>query len=105
MRLRSAKRKKRVVQILKRTKSPVANTGLLCYNIFMDEKIIQALKERYKDLHPLLFHRSKERAKTPGNLFDIVSKIPKKFPIVWNEDKKEWEHTKDLFQSKKFPKK
>jgi hypothetical protein len=69
----------------------------------IQDEMLKALKERYK-IHPLLFQRSKERAKTAGDLFDILDTIPKDFPITWNEDLKKWLQTKDLFQVKAFPK-
>jgi hypothetical protein len=68
----------------------------------IDEKVISALKERYKHVHPLIFQRSLERSKTAGDLFDILDTVPKKLPIIWSEENKKWETTKDLFQSKKF---
>ena len=69
------------------------------------ENLIQNLKEKYSDIHPLIFQRSKERAKTAGELFDILDAMPTQFPIVWHEKEKKWVTTKDLFQSKAFPKK
>ena len=61
-----------------------------------DEKLISKLKERY-DVHPLIFHRSVERAKTAGDLFDILDTIPNKFPLIWNEKERRWLNT-DLYQ-------
>ena len=34
--------------------------------------IQDALKKRYSDLHPLIFHRSLDKTKTNGELFDIL---------------------------------
>lgn len=50
----------------------------------------------------MIFQRSLERSKTGGELFDILSKMPKSFPIVWCEEEKQWKHTKDIFQAKNF---
>lgn len=69
----------------------------------IDEKLVEALKLKYSSVHPLVFFRSKERAKTGGELFDILDTIPKQFPIIWNEEDKKWITTKDLFQAKSFP--
>jgi hypothetical protein len=66
------------------------------------KEILEALKTRYSSVNPLIFARSKERAKTAGELFDILDTIPTEFPIVWNEENKKWVTTKDLFQSKTF---
>jgi len=68
-----------------------------------DDKIVQALRIRFTNVHPLLFHRSIERATTNGNLFDILDTIPE-FPIVWNDDIGRWEST-DLLQARSFEKK
>lgn len=60
--------------------------------------LIAKLKTKYKDIHPLVFQRSLEKAKTGGELFDILSTIPKKTPIIWNDEEKRWVTTKDLVQ-------
>ena len=64
----------------------------------MDE-VQEALKERYAHLHPLLFQRCLEKAKTNGELFDLLESIPDEFPVVWDDDKRQWIHTEDLLQS------
>lgn len=61
------------------------------------DKTQQALRERYKDMHPLLFQRSLEKS-TNGNLFDILEGVPE-FPIIWDENTRSW-LTTDLVQSK-----
>lgn len=62
----------------------------------MDE-IQRSLRKRYPNLHPLIFQRSCEKAKTHGELFDILETIPKKKPIVWDDEKRRWVTT-DLLQ-------
>jgi len=69
----------------------------------IQQNLIDSLKEKYSSVHPLMFYRSKERAKTAGELFDILDTLPKEYPIVWNEENKRWVNTRDLFQSKSFP--
>jgi len=64
----------------------------------VNEKVIASLKTRYNKYHPLLFHRSLERAKTEGELFDILDSIPEKFPIIWDEQQSRWVTTPDLFR-------
>ena len=59
---------------------------------------IGKLKERYAQLHPLIFQRSLERSQTLGELFDVLDEFPQEFPIVWNHTKRRWETTKDIFQ-------
>ena len=68
----------------------------------LDPVIIQKLKERYSDLHPLLFHRSVERSKTNGDLFDILDTLPKKYPIMWSETSSRWMTINDLYLSEDF---
>lgn len=71
----------------------------------IDKKIIKALRDRYSSIYPLIFHRSIERSKTAGELFDILDTFPNKYPVVWNEDHKRWLVIKDLFQAKSFEEK
>lgn len=63
-----------------------------------NDDIVRTLKDKYADVHPLMFNRSKEKAKTPGELFTILSTIPDELPIIWSEEERRWVHTKDLFQ-------
>jgi hypothetical protein len=69
----------------------------------MDE-VQEALKERYSHLHPLLFQRCLEKAKTNGELFDLLESVPQDYPIVWDERKRIWVHTEDLLQHKEIAK-
>jgi len=68
----------------------------------LDPTIIEKLRERYPDLHPLLFHRSVERAKSNGDLFDILDTMPKKYPLIWCEDTYRWVTVKELYLSEEF---
>lgn len=68
----------------------------------IDKSIVEALKLRYKDLHPLIFKRSVEHATSAGNLFDILEGIPNKFPIFWCNDNKIWMQAKDITLRKGF---
>ena len=68
----------------------------------IDPEVIIGLKERYSYLHPLLIHRSIERAKSAVDLFDILESVPKDVPLIWDEDTRRWVKTVDLFQSNDF---
>ena len=57
------------------------------------------LKEKF-DVHPLIFQRSKEHSKSPGELYDILVTIPE-FPIVWDSKKQKWTQP-DLFFTNKL---
>jgi hypothetical protein len=65
----------------------------------MDD-IQKAMRQRYSHIHPILFQRSLEHAKTNGELFDILETIPSQYPIVWDEESRKWIVTQDLLQSK-----
>ena len=68
----------------------------------LDSEVVNKLKERYQGLHPLIFHRSTERAKTLGELFDILEGIPKSYPIVWCDKSNKWVKEYDLFLTDAF---
>lgn len=52
----------------------------------INEQLFETFKKRYDDVHPLVFHRSVEHAKSPGDLFDILEDLPN-CPLAWsNED-------------------
>ena len=67
-----------------------------------NEEFIVKLRSKYQQVHPLIFHRSVERADTEVHLFDILAGLPQEYPIIWDETTKGWVHTKDLSQSAKF---
>lgn len=68
----------------------------------ISEEVIEGLRKQFFEIHPLIFQRSLERAKTAGELFDILYSVPSEYPIIWNEESKKWITTKDLFQAKTF---
>ena len=75
----------------------------------IDESMIEKLKNRYHDIHPLIFHRSMEHARSGGDLFDIVSDLAERlehgeevYPLIWDEEKHRWAKTDDIFQTKTF---
>lgn len=86
--------------------------------IDVNSKTIVKLKEQYNKIYPLIVHRSLERAKSPGDSFDILDRLWKDiqesmtvedgeevcnaFPIVWDDEQHQWVKTDDLFQSQAF---
>jgi len=68
----------------------------------IDEKIIESLKEQF-DVHPLVFQRSLEHAKTSGELFDILDTMPD-LPFTWDEVARRWKSVKDVSLSEGFSK-
>lgn len=67
-----------------------------------DDPVVGKLKERYPDMHPLIFQRSLEHATTLGDFFDILESMPTKCPICWNEEAHRWERTEDITLSKRM---
>lgn len=68
----------------------------------LEKKVIDKLKEKYSDLHPLFFLRSVERAKSNGHLFDILDTAPKHYPLMWNEQDGCWMEVEDLYLLDEF---
>jgi hypothetical protein len=68
----------------------------------LDEKVVTALKKRYSHLHPLLIQRSIDRARSNGDLFDILDTVPPIYPLIWDEVSYRWIVTSDLLQSRDF---
>lgn len=67
----------------------------------MEVEFIEKMRQRYK-LHPLIFHRSLEHARSEIDLFDILDSFPKEYPIIWSEVEHCWIHNKDLTLRKMF---
>jgi hypothetical protein len=68
----------------------------------IDSDIVNKMREKYNQVHPLIFSRSVERATSPGNLFDILESLPTELPVYWNMDSHRWATTDDLTQSAQF---
>jgi hypothetical protein len=68
----------------------------------LDPIIVEKLRERYSHYHPMIFHRSVERAQTTTELFDILDSLPNVFPLVWCEKKSRWITAPDLYLSQEF---
>lgn len=68
----------------------------------IDENVLDALKKKFENIHPLIFQRSLQKSKTPGELFDILDTFPRKYPIIWDAEKRKWATTKDLVQVNKI---
>lgn len=68
----------------------------------LESEIVDSLRKRYADIHPLIFRRSVQKANTAVELFDILDSFPHQYAVVWNEHNRRWEQTKDLVQAEKF---
>ena len=68
----------------------------------IDDKVVESLRNRYPDFHPLFFARSVEYAKSHGELFDILETAPKKYPLIWNDKEHKWNTIEDLYVVKNY---
>jgi hypothetical protein len=55
-----------------------------------EEEIIESIKKRYSFLPSFVIFRSLERARSSGDLFDILDTFPSVYPVIWEEDKRRW---------------
>ena len=55
----------------------------------VNNEIKEKFRDRYKEIHPLIFQRSCEYALSPVDLFDILESIPP-FPFVWDQVEHLW---------------
>lgn len=78
----------------------IVQSPCFLYVAGMDD-VQKALKNRYPNIHPLLFHRCLEKAKSNGELFDMLESMPQEYPVVWDEKSRSWVHTEDLLQAQK----
>ncbi len=62
----------------------------------MTYEVIRKLRDRYKNVPQVIFIRSLEKAKSLGDLFDILDTFPNNFPIQWDEKCRRWA-TNSLF--------
>ena len=67
-------------------------------------EVLEGLRKHFQKVHPILFVRSTERAKSVGDLFDILDTIPDQYPIIWDNEVHKWIET-DLLQANEFEKK
>jgi hypothetical protein len=56
---------------------------------------VQKMRERYAHIHPLIFHRSVERAKNAVELFDILETFLDKYPLIWDNELRNWVRVPD----------
>lgn len=66
----------------------------------IENEVVIALKKRYKNISPLIFHRSVEKADNQVELFEILEAIPEP-PIYWDENSKRWSKFFDFYNINK----
>lgn len=70
---------------------------------FQDSEVIESFKKRYNKLHPLVFHRSLEKAESAVELFEILESLPN-YPFYWDDNKRKWIKNLDFCQFEKAKK-
>jgi hypothetical protein len=65
------------------------------------DETVYKLRERYLHIHPLIFHRSVERAGTAVELFDALDSFTDKYPICWDNITRCWLPIDDLTMREK----
>ena len=60
---------------------------------------ISNFRSKYASVHPLVFHRSLEKANSYLDLFEILESLPKKPPFSWSEEKRAWIPDSDVMAS------
>ncbi len=63
------------------------------------DQVLQGLKKRYPHINELIFERSIEKARSHGELFDILEDVPTEMPVVWDEESRRWKYEADLLQT------
>lgn len=53
--------------------------------------IIASMRERYTHIATVVFMRSFSMAKNEVELFDILETVPNQFPLLWNNEIRQWE--------------
>lgn len=71
-------------------------------NFSIVEEELNNFKVKYQYLHPLIFHRSLEKARSVLDLFEILETVPKIPPFSWNEEKRCWFKEKDSLNLEKL---
>lgn len=64
----------------------------------ISDELLDGLRDRYPDIHPFIFHRSVDKAQSPGELFDILETFPDKYPLIWCDKERCWKTTEDIYQ-------
>jgi len=69
--------------IILRGKKPLMNKN-------KDDIIFSKLKQRYSNIHPVIFYKSLQHTVSLGHLFDVLEVFKNKFPVKWDCEQKSW---------------
>lgn len=62
----------------------------------IDDNALANFRAKYSRVHPLVFHRSLERAVSALDLFEILESVPKEVPFSWDEGSRSWRRDEDV---------
>lgn len=62
----------------------------------LEDSVAENFRVKYPHVHPLVFHRSVERASSLLDLFEILEGVPKESPFSWDESKRCWSRDEDF---------
>lgn len=66
----------------------------------IEDSSVSAFKKRYDYVHPLVFHRSLEKADNDLELFEILETIPE-MPFFWDDSSRRWIRCTDFLNISK----
>lgn len=62
----------------------------------IDKTMLDGFRSRYAHIHSLIFWRSIEKARTLGDLFDILEDVPASTPVVWSDEAHGWKPCRQI---------
>ena len=61
-----------------------------------EDPAFENFRSKYAHVHPLVFHRSVEKASSFMNLFEILESVPDEPPFSWSESRRSWVRDDDV---------
>jgi hypothetical protein len=61
-----------------------------------EDPALENFRSKYAHVHPLVFHRSVEKASSFINLFEILESVPNGHPFSWDESRRAWARDEDV---------
>lgn len=61
-----------------------------------EDPILANFRSKYAHVHPLVLHRSVERASSVLDLFEILEALPKEPPFSWDDSCRAWVRDDDI---------
>lgn len=61
-----------------------------------EDPVLANFRDRYPHVHPLVMHRSVEKASSILNLFEILAAVPNEGAFSWDDAKRSWVRDGDV---------